>query len=125
MEDKKFIRDTKLKLPIEFSSENLNKDYIGEVLFEDEDNLAIYEGNILLLDDGTIFEITLIHLNHLTSENENLMVWTIPNVITGFRLVLAPFVVWSICLSVSAVGVEMPWLICSFIGLILGEERCS
>jgi len=55
MKDNKFIRDTKLKLPIEFSSENLNKNYIGEVLFKDEDNLAIYEGNVALLHELSRF----------------------------------------------------------------------
>ena len=43
MKDNKFIRDTKLKLPIEFSSEDLNENYIGEVIFKDEDDLTIYE----------------------------------------------------------------------------------
>ena len=38
--DNKFIRDTKLKLPIEFSSEDLNENYIGEVIFKDEDDLT-------------------------------------------------------------------------------------
>ena len=38
MKDNKFIRDTKLKLPIEFSSEDLNENYIGEVIFKDEDD---------------------------------------------------------------------------------------
>lgn len=49
MKDKKFIRDTKLKLPIEFVSEDLNKNYSGEVLFNDEEDLSIYEGDIAIL----------------------------------------------------------------------------
>ena len=55
MKDNKFIRDTKLKLPIEFSSEDLNENYIGEVIFKDEDDLTIYEGNISLLHEMNRF----------------------------------------------------------------------
>ena len=55
MKDNKFIRDTKLKLPIEFSSEDLNENYIGEVIFKDEDDLTIYEGNISLLREMNRF----------------------------------------------------------------------
>ena len=55
MKDNKFIRDTKLKLPIEFSSETLNDNYIGEVIFKDEDDLTIYEGNIALLHELSRF----------------------------------------------------------------------
>jgi CDP-diacylglycerol---glycerol-3-phosphate 3-phosphatidyltransferase len=55
------------------------------------------------------------------TESNELNIWTIPNAITGFRLILAPCVVATICMSVTDEGLEVPWLLCSLIGLLVGE----
>ena len=56
-----------------------------------------------------------------TSTLERLNIWTIPNAITGFRLVLAPFTVWFIHSAVKSDGLDLFFLVVALIALVIGE----